>query len=106
MRTGSDYRTSLRDGRRVWVMNDGPVEDVVTHPATSAMVEEYVTWYDRHFDPAWRETLLTDAGTPAWAVTPRSAADLRQMGRGYSATTFINAGNITHTPALMNVVAI
>jgi aromatic ring hydroxylase len=106
MRTGSDYRTSLRDGRRVWVMNDGPVEDVVTHPATSAMVEEYVTWYDRHFDPAWRETLLTDAGTPAWAVTPRSAADLRQMGRGYSATTFINAGNITHTPAYGHLIAL
>src|SRR5690349_20831015 len=27
MRTGTDYRTSLRDGRRVWVMNDGLVED-------------------------------------------------------------------------------
>ncbi len=49
MRTGSDYRTSLRDGRRVWVMNDGLVADVTTHPATGAMVEEYATWYDRHF---------------------------------------------------------
>jgi 4-hydroxyphenylacetate 3-monooxygenase len=95
----------MRDGRRVWVMNDGLVEDVVTHPATSAMIEEYVTWYDRHFDPAWRETLLTEAGTPVWACLPRSAEDLRRLGRSYSATTFINAGNITHTPAYGHLIA-
>ncbi len=106
MRTGADYRTSLRDGRRVWVMNDGLVEDVVTHPATSAMVEQYVTWYDRHFDPAWREILVTDAGTPVWAILPRSAADLRRLGRGFSATTFINAGNVTHTPAYGHLISL
>jgi aromatic ring hydroxylase len=106
MRTGSDYRDSLRDGRRVWVMNDGLVEDVTTHPTTAAMVEEYVTWYDRHFDPAWRETLLTEAGTPVWAVLPRTAADLRQLGASYSATTFINAGNITHTPGYGHLIAL
>jgi aromatic ring hydroxylase len=106
MRTGTDYRNSLRDGRRVWVMNDGLVEDVTIHPATSAMVEEYVRWYDRHFDPAWREILLTESGTPVWAVLPRSAADLRQLGRGYSATTFVGAGNITHTPAYGHLIAL
>jgi 4-hydroxyphenylacetate 3-monooxygenase len=106
MRTGSDYRTSLRDGRRVWVLNDGAVEDVVTHPATSAMVEEYVTWYDRHFDPAWRDTLLTETGAPVWGILPRSAADLRALGRAYSATTFINAGNVTHTPAYGHLIAL
>ena len=106
MRTGSDYRTSLRDGRKVWVMNDGLVADVVTHPATSAMVEEYVAWYDRHFDPAWRETLVTASGAPVWAILPRSAADLRQLGRSYSATTFINAGNVTHTPAYGHLIAL
>jgi 4-hydroxyphenylacetate 3-monooxygenase len=106
MRTGSDYRTSLRDGRRVWVLNDGAVEDVVTHPATRAMVEEYVTWYDRHSDPAWRDTLLTESGTPVWGILPRSAADLRALGRAYSATTFINAGNVTHTPAYGHLIAL
>jgi 4-hydroxyphenylacetate 3-monooxygenase len=106
MRTGSDYRSSLRDGRRVWVLNDGMAEDVVTHPATSAMVEEYVTWYDRHFDPAWRETLLTEHGEPVWSILPRSAADLRQLGHSFSATTFINAGNVTHTPAYGHMIAL
>jgi aromatic ring hydroxylase len=106
MRTGNDYRTSLNDGRKVWVMNDGLVEDVVTHKATSAMVGEYVAWYDRHFDPAWRDPLMTDAGTPVWAILPRSAADLRQLGRSYSATTFINAGNVTHTPGYGYLIAL
>ena len=77
MRTGSAYRASLRDGRKVWVMNDGLVADVTSHAATGAMVEEYVAWYDRHFDPAWRETLQTETGSPVWAILPRSVADLR-----------------------------
>ncbi|HLM12766.1 MAG TPA: 4-hydroxyphenylacetate 3-hydroxylase N-terminal domain-containing protein, partial [Reyranella sp.] len=59
MRTGADYRESLRDGRRVFVLGEGLVEDVTTHPATQAMVEEYVAWYDRHFEPEWQDTLLT-----------------------------------------------
>ena len=42
MRTGAEYRAALRDGRRVWVMGEGWVEDVTTHPATRAMIEEYV----------------------------------------------------------------
>ena len=106
MRTGIEYRAALRDGRRVWVMNEGAVEDVTTHPATAAMVEEYAVWYDRHFDPAWRDTHLTEAGTPVWAIAPRSAADLRALGRFYSATTFINAGNVTHTPAYGGLIAL
>ena len=58
MRTGAEYREALRDGRKVFVMGDGRVDDVTTHPATAAMVEQYVAWYDRHFDPAWADTLL------------------------------------------------
>jgi aromatic ring hydroxylase len=51
MRTGAEYRDSLRDGRRVWLMGGGWIDDVTTHPATRPMVDEYVAWYDRHFDP-------------------------------------------------------
>ena len=106
MRTGSDYKASLRDGRRVWAMNAGLVEDVETHPATAAMVEVYAAWYDRHFDPAWRDLLMTEAGTPVWAIEPRSTTDLRKLGASYSATTFVNAGNVTHTPAYGGLIAL
>jgi aromatic ring hydroxylase len=110
MRTGAEYRETLRDGRRVWVMGQGWVEDVTTHPATQAMVEEYVAWYDRHFDPDWREVLLapTNAGGERvpWAyVLPRSAEDLVGVGRSIAKTTFLSAGNITHTPAYGHLIA-
>ncbi len=60
MRTGAEYRESLRDGRNIWVMGEGPIDDVTSHPATAGMVEEYVAWYDRHFDPDWQDVLLTE----------------------------------------------
>ncbi len=40
MRTGAEYREALRDGRVVYVMGEGRVDDVTTHPATRAVVEE------------------------------------------------------------------
>ena len=83
MRTGADYRQSLRDGRKVWVMGEGLVDDVTTHPATRAMVDEYVAWYDRHADPAWQDTLLappTAVAAPGATCVPTSADDLVAHG--------------------------
>jgi aromatic ring hydroxylase len=111
MRTGADYREALRDGRKVWVMGEGWATDVTTHPATRAMVDEYVAWYDRHLDPAWQETLLSpyaaDGECVPWAyVAPKKAEDLVGMGRSFAKTTFLSAGNITHTPAYGNLIAL
>ena len=111
MRTGADYRESLRDGRKVWVLGEGRAEDVTTHPATRPMVDEYVAWYDRHFDSAWQDVVLTppDAnGTrmPVGYIVPRDASDLSRMGRCFAATTFPTAGNITHTPAYGHLIAL
>jgi aromatic ring hydroxylase len=111
MRTGAEYREALRDGRNVWVMGEGQVADVATHPATAATVEEYVRWYDRHLDPARRDVLLSayEAGGERvpWAyVAPRRIEDLRSMGRSFARTLFLSAGNITHTPAYGNLIAL
>src|SRR5262244_2501156 len=111
MRTGSEYREALRDGRRVWVIGEGLVEDVTVHPATRATVDEYVAWYDRHFDAEWQDVLLAppdaQGARAPWAYTlPKSAQDLRAMGKSFSATTFLSAGNITHTPAYGNLIAL
>ena len=111
MRTGAEYRAALRDGRRVWVMGEGLIDDVTTHPATRAMVEEYVAWYDLHFDPEWLDVLFSPPDTRGerrpWAyAVPQSAGDLRGMGRSFSKTTFLSAGNITHTPAYGNLIAL
>jgi aromatic ring hydroxylase len=111
VRTGSEYREALQDGRRVWVMGEGLIEDVTLHPATRPMVEEYVAWYDRHHDPAWRDVLLAppdERGARApWAFAlPRTSADLRAMGRSYAETIFLTAGNMTHTPGYGNLIAL
>ena len=108
MRTGAEYREALRDGRRVWVMGEGLVDDVTTHPATRAMVDEYVAWYDLHFDPAWQDIALRRGRPrrpgPMWRRG--SADDLIGMGRFFSASTFFSAGNITHTPCYGHLIAL
>lgn len=107
LRTGAEYREALRtDGRKVWVIGEGAVHDVTSHPATRAMVDEYVAWYDRHFDPVWQDIVLTGDRQPWGYVLPKSADDLTGMGRCFSATTFLNAGNITHTPAYGALIAL
>jgi 4-hydroxyphenylacetate 3-monooxygenase len=109
MRTGAEYRESLRDGRKLWVLGEGRVDDVTTHPATRAMVDEYVAWYDRHFDPEWRDILFAPKDRhegAAWAyVLPQTSADLIGMGRSFAKTIFLSAGNITHTPAYGHLIA-
>jgi aromatic ring hydroxylase len=110
MRTGAEYREALRDGRKLWVMGVGAVEDVTTHPATRAIVQEYAAWYDRHRDPEWRDVLLMPAesgeGAP-WAFSvPRTKEDLIGMGRSFARTTLLSAGNITHDPAYGNLIAL
>ena len=111
LRTGAEYRAALRDGRRVWIAGAGMAEDVTTHPATRAMVNEYAAWYDRHADPQWQDVLLTPADShgdrrPWGSIIPRSADDLVAMGRCFSASTFLSAGNITHTPAYGQLIAL
>ncbi len=111
MRTGAEYREALRDGRRVWVLGEGLVADVTTHPATSGMVEEYVAWYDRHFDPAWQDILIAPQAAgrepTAWAYfLPKTSEDLIGMGRSFAKTIFISAGNITHTPAYGHLISL
>ena len=111
MRTGAEYREVLRtDGRKVWVMGQGRVEDVTTHPATRGIVDEYVAWYDRHSDPEWQDLLFAPAipkrERTAWAyVLPKTSDDLVGMGRSFAKTIFLSAGNITHTPAYGHLIS-
>ena len=111
MRTGANYRESLRDGRKVWVLGMGDVEDVTTHPATAAMVKEYMAWYDRHFDLKWQKMLVAEprAGgpdTPVAFLPPESSADLRRLGKVINAVHFQTGGYITHTPCYGALIAL
>ena len=75
------------------------------------MVDFYAGWYDRHCDAAWHDILLTmpdDQGEriPMAFIVPQRAEDLRRMGRSFAATLFPTAGNVTHTPAYGNLIAL
>jgi aromatic ring hydroxylase len=111
MRTGAEYRASLRDGRNVWVLGDGPVDDVTTHPATAAMVDEYAAWYDRHFDAEWQHTLLTEPDVngkqrPLAFEVPQTSAHLQRLGKAIAAVHFRTGGNMTHTPGYGALIAL
>ena len=111
MYTGTEYRESLRDGRQVWILGEGPIEDVTTHPLTAPLVDFYAAWYDRHRDPEWADLLLTppdETGTrrPVVFEIPRSAEDLRRIGQAVYRVEFLSAGNVTHTPADGGMIAL
>jgi 4-hydroxyphenylacetate 3-monooxygenase len=109
VRTGSEYREALRDGRDVWVVGEGHIDDVTRHPATRAMVDEYIAWYDRQNDPAWADLVLQPGSgdrLPWGAIIPTRPADLSAMGRYFYAMLFPTGGNITHTPTYGNLIAL
>jgi 4-hydroxyphenylacetate 3-monooxygenase len=100
MRTGAEYRAGRRDGRQVWILGER-IADVTSHPATAAVVEANAEWYDRHHDPALRDTLWSAASSeserrPYSFSIPRTPADLRALAEAIRTLSFPNAGNLTH----------
>jgi 4-hydroxyphenylacetate 3-monooxygenase len=51
IRTGDEYRASLKDGREVWIAGER-VEDVTTHPMFRPLVDVRARIYDMAHDPA------------------------------------------------------
>ncbi len=63
IRTGDEYRESIRDGREVW-MNGEKIEDVTTHPAFKPAVDARAGIYDMQHRPECQETMTyVDEGT-------------------------------------------
>lgn len=56
LKTGDEYRESLRDGRQVW-MDGQTVEDVPSHPAFRPIVDARARIYDMAHEDAYRDTL-------------------------------------------------
>ena len=56
LKTGDDYRQSLKDGRQVWI--DGEkVKDVTTHPAFKPIVDVRARMYDMAHEPKYKNVL-------------------------------------------------
>ena len=56
VRTGDEYRESLRDGREVWIDGES-VADVPSHPMFRPLVDVRARIYDMQHDPATSETM-------------------------------------------------
>ena len=69
MKTGAEYRASLRDGRATW-FEGKRVDDLEAHPVLGPSVAEVAATYDRFYSPE------PDAVSPLMGV-PGSAAELR-----------------------------
>jgi 4-hydroxyphenylacetate 3-monooxygenase len=79
LRSGDDYRASLRDGREVWIEGER-VADVPSHPAFRPIVDARARIYDLAHEPALREVLTyADAASGERRLIahrlPRSQAD-------------------------------
>ncbi len=59
IRTGEQYRDSIRDGRRVWI-NGERVQDVTRHPMFRPAIDVRASWYDMQHDAKHRATLVTE----------------------------------------------
>ncbi len=107
MRTGSDYRTALRDGRRVWVMNDGLVERR-RHPSRHQRDGRGICHLVRSSlrIPPGATSLLTDNRHPGLG----HRATFRRRPASFGTQLFrhhvLNAGNVTHTPAYGHLIAL
>jgi len=77
LRTGEQYRESLRDGREVWI--DGErVEDVSTHPAFKPIVDVRARIYDMQHEERYRDLMTYRDGDEANCIghkLPKTHAD-------------------------------
>ena len=77
IRTGAEYRDSIRDGREVY-MNGERVRDVTTHPMFKPLVDIRATIYDMAHEPGTRDVMSVAEGGQRNAIgnkLPRAQAD-------------------------------
>jgi 4-hydroxyphenylacetate 3-monooxygenase len=97
LRTGAQFRCSLRDNRRV-VIDGRDVADVTEEPTLRRGIDTLARYYDAQHAPATRDLLTCidpDTGeriSTAWLV-PRSIEDLWRYDRLIKASTALTFGN-------------
>ncbi len=67
IRTGDDYRASIRDGRDVWI-NGEAVPDVPNHPAFKPAVDIRARIYDMQHDAATQDVMTYVEGGERFAI--------------------------------------
>lgn len=83
IRTGSEYRDSIRDGREVYI-NGERVKDVTRHPMFKPLVDIRARIYDMAHEPATRDIMSYDADGERNAIgnkLPRTQQDWHDKRR-------------------------
>ena len=87
LRTGEEYRESIRDGREVYI-NGEKVEDVPTHPAFKPLVDIRARIYDMQHDPETRDVMTYEEDGERFSTglkLPRTQHDWWEKRRSTSA---------------------
>ncbi|HEU0116735.1 MAG TPA: 4-hydroxyphenylacetate 3-hydroxylase family protein [Thermomicrobiales bacterium] len=99
IRTGDDYRESIRDGREIYI--DGErIDDATTHPAFKPLIDIRARIYDMGRDPATRDVMTwvdADSGE-RFAIgpkLPRTQDDWRAKRRAVDAVLDDIGGVVT-----------
>ena len=97
IRTGEEYRESLRDGREVWI--DGErVADVTTHPAFKPIVDARARIYDLAHEPATEDVMSYEEDGERFATglkPPRTQEDWHAKRRAVD--TVMDDATLLHT---------
>lgn len=70
IRTGTQYRDSLRDGREVYV-NGERVKDVTLHPTFKPLIDIRARFYDMQHEPATRDIMSYEDGGERNAIVAK-----------------------------------
>ena len=81
LRTGNEYRESIRDGREIWI--DGErVHDMTTHPAFKPIIDVRARMYDMAHETQYRARLsYHDAETKELNTSFINRPELMKIGR-------------------------
>jgi 4-hydroxyphenylacetate 3-monooxygenase len=102
LRSGREFRESLRDGRSV-IINGRDVADVTQEPTLARGIDQLARYFDAQHDPASRDQLTTiepDTGeriSTAWLV-PRSIEDLWRYDAMIKCSTSLSFGVFGRPP--------
>jgi 4-hydroxyphenylacetate 3-monooxygenase len=110
LKTGAQYKESLRDGRDVWE-GGHKVDDVTEHPALGPGIDLMAEMFDAQFDPELRDiTTYVDPVdgcrySRSWQI-PRTIQDLQDRRRLIEYTSLKTCGTFGRPPDLAPLVSV
>ncbi|MDP9138079.1 MAG: 4-hydroxyphenylacetate 3-hydroxylase family protein [Pseudomonadota bacterium] len=97
IRTGNEYRQSLRDGREVWI-NGERVRDVTTHPSFKPVVDVRARIYDMQHEAATRDVMTYEETGERFAIglrLPFEQKDWSDKRKAVDTVTYEVGGVVT-----------